>query len=435
MKQSWKKIVLDSIFSVSVAAFALAIALSVGAGTVSAGTRATHLLSANKTSIAFGDVTLEHSSSSKVILINRGNAAVRISQIRVAGKEFKASGLALPFTLAAWKGATFEVMFTPTKLGTVAGSVEIISNATNSPARTTASGKGVPLEIVAVPGSVNFGDVPVGVANTQTVTLSNQSSEYINVTHLTANGAGLSLSGDVDLPIRIAPRHTSAFALRFAPLKAGKVTGSVAVVSDATNSLLAVGVTGTGEAPTLQLLANPSSLSFGEVHVGTTSTKTVTLSNTGNAKISVSGIQASGTGFRASGYALPFTLAAGQSAAFQVEFAPKSSGNSAGDVQVKSTASATPDSIPLSGSGTTQTTPHSVVLTWVPSNSTVVGYHIYRGEQTSGPFARLSPSVIAGTTYTDTTVQSNTNYFYVATAVNAAGIESGFSNEISVKVP
>jgi hypothetical protein len=430
MKQSWKKVIRNSVFSVSVAA----LAFSAGAGTISASTRATHLLSTNKTSIAFGDVTLEHSSSHQVILTNRGNTAVRISQIRVSGKEFKASGLALPFTLAAGRNAALEVMFAPTKAGSAVGSVEVISNATNSPIKTAASGKGVPLEIIALPGSVNFGDVTVGVANTQTVTLSNQSSEYIKVTHVAANGTGLSLNG-LNLPLRIAPRHTSAFTLRFAPLRAGKVTGSIAVVSDATNSLLAVGVTGTGEAPTLKLSANPSSLSFGEVHVGTTSTKIVTLSNTGNAKISVSGIQASGTGFGATGYALPFTLAAGQSATFQVEFAPKSSGNSTGDVRVKSTASATPDSIPLSGSGTTHTTPHSVVLTWVPSSSTVVGYHIYRGEQTSGPFARLSPSVIAGTTYTDTTAQSNTNYFYVATAVNAAGIESGFSNEISVKVP
>jgi fibronectin type 3 domain-containing protein len=92
----------------------------------------------------------------------------------------------------------------------------------------------------------------------------------------------------------------------------------------------------------------------------------------------------------------------------------------------------------LSGSGA-QTTPtpttHSVSLSWDPSTSTVVGYNVYRGTQTGGPYARVNGSVQAGTAYSDNNVQSGTTYFYVVTAVDASSQESGFSNETMALIP
>lgn len=69
------------------------------------------------------------------------------------------------------------------------------------------------------------------------------------------------------------------------------------------------------------------------------------------------------------------------------------------------------------------------------STSAVAGYNIYRGTQTAGPYTKLDSSYTVGTTYTDTTVQSAQNYFYVATAVDSTGMESSYSNEIPVAVP
>jgi hypothetical protein len=40
-------------------------------------------------------------------------------------------------------------------------------------------------------------------------------------------------------------------------------------------------------------------------------------------------------------------------------------------------------------------------LTWSPSPDTVAGYHVYRSVSASGPFIRLSDSLITGTTFTD----------------------------------
>ena len=51
-----------------------------------------------------------------------------------------------------------------------------------------------------------------------------------------------------------------------------------------------------------------------------------------------------------------------------------------------------------------------------------------------GPYVRVSGTLIAGLTYTDT-VPGGKTYYYVATAVDSAGNESVHSNEASAVVP
>ena len=50
-----------------------------------------------------------------------------------------------------------------------------------------------------------------------------------------------------------------------------------------------------------------------------------------------------------------------------------------------------------------------------------------------GPYGKLA-SLLLVTHYTDTSVQSGTTYFYVTTAVDALGYESGLSNEAAAEV-
>jgi hypothetical protein len=78
--------------------------------------------------------------------------------------------------------------------------------------------------------------------------------------------------------------------------------------------------------------------------------------------------------------------------------------------------------------------PHAVTLNWSASVSTVVFYKVYRGAVSGGPYNLLSTNVTT-TTYTDSTVQSGTTYYYVTSAVDAAGAESIFSNEFQSLIP
>ena len=78
--------------------------------------------------------------------------------------------------------------------------------------------------------------------------------------------------------------------------------------------------------------------------------------------------------------------------------------------------------------------PHSVLLSWNASTSTVSGYNVYRSTVSGTQYAKLN-SALVGLAYTDTSVLNGKTYFYVTTAVDANGVESVYSNEVSANIP
>jgi|SRR5450432_172974 hypothetical protein len=79
---------------------------------------------------------------------------------------------------------------------------------------------------------------------------------------------------------------------------------------------------------------------------------------------------------------------------------------------------------------------HSVVLTWKPSTSPVIGYNIYRSTAPGAfPSAPINTGLIPGTTYTDTHVDNGTKYYYTARAVDSRMNQSKPSNVAEAPVP
>ena len=128
------------------------------------------------------------------------------------------------------------------------------------------------------------------------------------------------------------------------------------------------------------------------------------------------------------------SVAAGQSAQYTVTFTPPSTGTLPGSISFVSNASDSSLKQMFSGAGT-QTTTHSVSLSWNASTSVVSGYNVYRGTQSGGPYTRLNASLLSNTAFNDTKVQSGGNYFYVSTAVDSSNNESVFSNEATAAIP
>jgi hypothetical protein len=91
---------------------------------------------------------------------------------------------------------------------------------------------------------------------------------------------------------------------------------------------------------------------------------------------------------------------------------------------------------------------HWVQLSWMESDATAVGFNLYRGTQTGGPYNTVvNSSVImasaactgSGTitcNFVDSgNLVSGTTYFYVVRAVNSGSVESVNSNEASATIP
>jgi hypothetical protein len=385
-------------------------------------------LASSVATLNFANVNVGSSTSQTLTLTNTGSVTLSISKVVVTGAGFSAASVAVPVSLIKGSQVSLKVTFTPTVMGTATGSIAVTSNASNPNLAVPLSGVGMMPQISVVPSSVAFGNVPIGVSNTQTLTLKDSGNASLIISQTTIAGTGFSISGPA-LPATVTPGNSVALTVRFSPGVAGNATGTVAIASNATS--LNVPVTGTGVSQSLSLSANPSALAFGKIVPGSSSKQSVTLTNTGNSSISVSKLTSTGSYFSVSGLALPITLAVGQSSGFTVTFAPTTTGTFNGSVAVTSTAANSP-TIPLSGTGATS---HYVTLSWTPSISSVSGYSVYRGTQKGGPYTKITSSLVPGSTYNDSTVQSGSTYFYVVAGVSSTGMQSAFSTETSATIP
>jgi hypothetical protein len=128
----------------------------------------------------------------------------------------------------------------------------------------------------------------------------------------------------------------------------GTRSGAITVTDNASSSPQSVSLTGTGTAAIASL--SPASLAFGAQVIDTTSpAQSATLSNTGNAPLTISAITTTGDFTQTNNCSTP--LAAGASCAINVTFTPSTTGRRSGSLTVSSNSQAGAVSAALSGNG------------------------------------------------------------------------------------
>jgi centrosomal CEP192-like protein len=280
--------------------------------------------------------------------------------------------------------------------------------------------------------SLSFGSVATGTSRTLSETVTNTGGSALTITQVSPSGTGFSFGG-INPPVTLSPGQNFTFSVSFTPTSAGNASGALSIVSNASNPNYSVTLTGSGVAPG-QLAVTPATMSFGSVTVGSTFAQTGTLSAS-SAPVTVSSIGGNSSEFSVSGISLPLTIAAGSTASFKVIFSPQASGTASASLAFVSNAFNTPTLQSLTGNGIAPVQ-HSVALTWNPSTSTnVVGYNVYRGTTSGGPYTKLNSAPDPGTSDTDTTVQSGQTYYYVVSAIDSNANESLFSNQVQAVIP
>jgi hypothetical protein len=401
-------------------------------GTATAATpQQTYLLYPSTANLSFANTMVGTSSSGTLSFANAGTGSVSISQLTYTGSGFAVSGFHGAVTLTAGQSLPLSVTFAPASVGNSAGSLSVVSDATNSPATISLSGKGVQPAMSLIPSSVSFNNVTVGVTNTQTVTITNPGTANLTVSQASLIGAPFSRSG-LTLPLTILPGGSSFFTVSFTPSAASSFSASLSLTSNAPTSPLNVSLSGAGVSPHLALSASPTSLSFATANTGSIATQTATLTNTGNSAVSISQVSVSGSSFSATGITVPLSLAAGQSTSLGVVFAPTTTGTLSGTITISSNASNSPATITVSGSGASSSPP-TVNLNWTPSATVYASFNIFRGSVSGGPYAQINSS--SSPSFADTSVASGQTYFYVVTEVDSSGTQSTYSNEAGARVP
>jgi hypothetical protein len=208
---------------------------------------------------------------------------------------------------------------------------------------------------------LNFGNVVVGQSETQVVVVTNSGQTAITVSALNVTN-GMFGASQLPLPLTMSPGQSVPLNVTFSPTVDGWTGGYVEFSSDASNPTLYLEVEGMGTTSET-LAASPSSISFGQVAIGASSTTSVVLSNSRSYQVQISGLQTIGGGFSVSGPAFPITLDVGQSVTVNVSFAPQSAGTTGGSLWVSDESL----NIPLTGTGTTTTTTTAGQLSITPS--------------------------------------------------------------------
>ena len=296
-----------------------------------------------------------------------------------------------------------------------------------------------PDRLVFTPRQLRFGRVVVGRRKVQTVTVTNSGDANVTLLQLAAQGMGFTLSG-LDLPVTLASGESYTFTCAFAPVSARASRGGISFISevsdvpDVPNSSLMLELSGTGS-DNDWLVVNPATMNFGTVQVGSSATQPGTLTTSAN-PVTISSANISSTEYTLSGVSFPLTVPAWSSQGFLVTFTPQASGVASATVDFFDSTGTGPLAVEsLSGVGSVSQG-HSVDLSWTASNSQdVIGYNIYRGLKSGGPYSKINSVLDASTAYTDATVINGTTYYYVSTAVNSNDEESVYSNEARAVIP
>ena len=295
-------------------------------------------------------------------------------------------------------------------------------------------------KLSASPASIAFGNIAVGSTSAVlTTTITNTGNAIVTFTSdaISANFSWGSIGTCNDPGGTLAPGASCTFSAKFVPTAAGTITGSMTIVSNASNPTLTVPLSGTGTVTAGTLSITPTTLGLGNVVVGQSGTASGTITASG-ASVTVTAASSSNSVFSVGGLSLPVTIPAGQSVPFTITFSPMVSGTVNATLTLTSNANPATTTEGLTGSGTAAAT-HSVALSWNASTSSgIVGYNVYRAPYTTscGAYAKLNPSLNTGTLYTDTTVANGNNYCYATTAVDSSSRESSYSNIVSnVQVP
>jgi len=396
-------------------------------------------------SVPFGNVVVGNSQTKALSITNTSSSNVNVSNVSVSGNGYAGSALNLPYTLSPGQSMNVNVTFAPPTTGTDGGSVSVTgymqgwyhrrrsSHDTTTSAKAALSGTGISAaagQITASPTTLSFGSILPGQSQTLMNTLTNTGTASVTI-----SGAGLSNSaftvGGLPLPATLPAGPGVTFSVVFAPTTSGTISGTLTILSNASDAQLNVALTGTGAAAG-QLTLTPTALNFGSVTDGSNAMLSGSLTASGSS-VTVSSASSTSTEFVLSGISFPKTLSAGQSIPFTVTFLPQVSGTTSASLSFSSNVGTSPV-MSLSGNGVAPVQ-HSASLSWTGSKTTgVIGYNVYRGTVSGGPYAEVG-SLGSALTYMDSGVNAGRTYYYVVTAVDSAETESIFSNEAQAVVP
>ncbi len=304
--------------------------------------------------LTFASQTYGTTSGAQTVTVkNTGSLALTTSYLSATG-DFSAAGSCAGSTVQPGSSCTVQVSFTPEGVGTRTGILTIYTNVTGGELTVSLNGTGAPSGAVSLtPGAINFNGNTSGV-------LVGQSSAAFQVTASNSGSPALAFISALSGPFSMATNSCGSsipaagscnLTLTFMPTQAGAATGSL-TFTDASGTQ-SVALSGTGLSASTDTIS-ATALAFPSTVMGQLSAaQTVTLTNNGG--VNLTGISVSVSGANAADFQVtnPCTanLGANSSCVISVRFDPSVVGSEMAALTISSSASDSPKTISLSGTG------------------------------------------------------------------------------------
>jgi hypothetical protein len=301
---------------------------------VDAGGTQTTALSGTGTAVKFAPASLTFtgtavgasSAPQTATMTNLGSTAITITSIVIGGadpSDFSETNTC-GSSLAPNSNCAITVTFSPNALGTLTANVTVTDSDVTSPQKLILTGTGTAANVsyTVLPTSIAYPSENVGLQSTcQPVVVTNTGTTSLTVSSFSLTPFMVFQLQYGYAPKTLSPGQTQTFCIKFVPGAAQAYSGQLSVSIEGITNPSLVTLTGTGVTTTAAATVTPNTLTFAPQALGTTTSQTVTVTNTGKAAFHLSSVTDEPP-FSYTGYTSSVAIQPGKSFSFQVTFSP-----------------------------------------------------------------------------------------------------------------
>ena len=336
----------------------------VGAGQIYVGTRDGHVLAFGSpvtsplggSGLSFPRTT-DGSSSGPQTMTLTANKDLTISSLQTSNPQFSlgTSTPSLPATLTAGQKISVPVTFSPTDTGLIAGQLTAGTDAGDVSFSLSGTGQAAAGLLQANPAFLSLGGTAVGGELTGTVTFSNAGGQPLTVAGFTGPSAAntpFSATGAPAANQTLQPGDSVTVDISFDPKSVGQYTDTI-TLNTTDGQSQTVNLSASASTPGL-LHFSSEAVDFGTVGVGSTATRTFTITNTGGTAVTIEKSKPPFGGEFAATTSLPegTTINPGQTVTETVTFTPSTPGAASGTWAITGNDGSGMHQVQFTGTGT-----------------------------------------------------------------------------------
>jgi hypothetical protein len=295
--------------------------------------------------------TTEGSSNEKTVTLT-ASKALTLTALTSTSSTFSVGtpSIALPASMSAGQSIKVPVTFTPTQTGLIGGTLNAETNLGTVGFAMSGTGQTANALLTSTATLVSFGGTSVGGQLAEAATFRNVGATPLTINAIHLPKAPFAATGLPTVGSPIPGGGSVTVNLTFAPTQEGSFNGEIELETTGGNAT--VGLSGSAGSPGALKITSETN-EYGHVEVGSTATRSFTVTNTGGTAVEITKSKPPSGGEFAASTSLPegSTIAAGETVTEWVSFRPTSTGASSGSWTINATDTTGLHEVSFSGVG------------------------------------------------------------------------------------